>query len=364
MNDPFMFVNGTRTAVQDQWTCRRAEINSQFQYWELGKKELAPPILYGTVTNNMVTVTAGNGRTTITFSATIQLPNKGTAPYAALFGMGGVSLNTAKIQAMGNGVAIINFNNNDIAQQNSGSSRGLGKFYTLYGATHTAGAMMAWAWGISRIIDVLEKNGTAVIDTTKLAITGCSRNGKGAFIAGAFDERIALTIPQESGSGGAANWRVSDWQGTIVQTLGEITGENVWFTDSLKQFNKYATKLPFDHHMLVGLVAPRGLLIIENTSQIWLGNLSCWYNSVAGNMIYQALTIPDHMGVSQVGNHNHCAFPTTQDPEVEAYVLKFLFGQKTNTAVMRSDQNYKFDNAMWVDWTLPPLGPPSRATRS
>ena len=51
-------------------------------------------------------------------------------------------------------------------------------------------------------------------------------------------------------------------------SAGEITGENVWFTDSLKQFNAAATKLPFDHHMLHGMMAPRGLLIIENTGQV------------------------------------------------------------------------------------------------
>ena len=41
---------------------------------------------------------------------------------------------------------------------------------------------------------------------------------------GAFDERIKLTIPQESGSGGSASWRVSDWmasQGQETQTLSQ-----------------------------------------------------------------------------------------------------------------------------------------------
>ena len=56
------------------------------------------------------------------------------------------------------------------------------------------------------------------IDMSHLAVTGCSYAGKMALIAGAFDERIALTIAQESGGGGATSWRVShdiEAQGTV-----------------------------------------------------------------------------------------------------------------------------------------------------
>lgn len=40
------------------------------------------------------------------------------------------------------------------------------------------------------------------IDLSHLAISGCSFAGKMALFAGAFDERIALTIAQEPGGGG------------------------------------------------------------------------------------------------------------------------------------------------------------------
>lgn len=80
------------------------------------------------------------------------------------------------------------------AQQISAASRGLGTFYELYGSNATASAMAAWAWGVSRIIDVLEKDPKIKIKAGKLAVTGCSRNGKGALVAGAFEERIALTV--------------------------------------------------------------------------------------------------------------------------------------------------------------------------
>jgi hypothetical protein len=90
-----------------------------------------------------------------------------------------------------------------IGQQNSNpASRGVGLFFDVYGANATASAMTAWVWGVSRIIDVLERTPMANINTKKIAVTGCSRDGKGALMAGAFETRITLTIPQESGSGG------------------------------------------------------------------------------------------------------------------------------------------------------------------
>jgi hypothetical protein len=219
--------------------------------------------------------------------------------------------------------------------------------------------MIAWAWGVSRLVDALETTPAAGIDPTRLGVTGCSRNGKGALIAGAFDERIALTIPQESGSGGTASWRISDAQlasGTKVQTLSEITGENVWFTESFARFGQAATKLPFDHHEIEGLVAPRALLVIENTSQVWLGNVSTYAGSVAARRIWQALGVPDRMGVSQVGDHAHCDWNGSQQPEVAAFVQRFLLRRGVpSTDVVRTDGDFAGDAAKWVDWTVPDL---------
>jgi hypothetical protein len=217
---------------------------------------------------------------------------------------------------------------------------------------------MAWAWGVSRVIDVLQQTPSANIDTRRLAVTGCSRNGKGALIAGAFDERIGLVIPQESGSGGAASWRVSDAQkaaGANIQTLGEITGENVWFTSSFSQFNSAATRLPFDHHMIEGLVAPRALFVIENNID-WLGPVSTWNNSMAAHMVWEALSIPDRMGVSLSAAHAHCSFPSQQTADLQAFVRKFLVGTGTDsTNVLKNELNLSFDKATWVDWDAPAL---------
>lgn len=76
-----------------------------------------------------------------------------------------------------------------MAQQNDASSRGIGTFYNLYGSSANASAMTAWVWGVSRIIDVLETTSAAQINTERIGVTGCSRDGKGALMAGAFETR-------------------------------------------------------------------------------------------------------------------------------------------------------------------------------
>jgi hypothetical protein len=97
------------------------------------------------------------------------------------------------------------------------------------------------------------------IDPEHLAITGCSFAGKMALFAGAFDERIALTIVQESGGGSATAWRVSETL-SGVGTLGATS--HAWFIENMFQFSgSNVLKLPHDHHELMAMVAPRILLI-------------------------------------------------------------------------------------------------------
>ena len=66
------------------------------------------------------------------------------------------------------------------------------------------------------LLDGLQQLGPEVtkIDTKHIGVTGCSYAGKMALFCGAFDERVALTIAQEPGGGGAAAWP------SMLSTLG------------------------------------------------------------------------------------------------------------------------------------------------
>ena len=85
------------------------------------------------------------------------------------------------------------------------------------------------------------------VDMKHLAVTGCSYAGKMALFAGAFDERVALTIAQENGGGGAPAWRVShEIEARSVEDVHD-TDYN-WFAGQMHQFaNDNGYKLPTDH---------------------------------------------------------------------------------------------------------------------
>src|SRR5690606_10066523 len=133
-------------------------------------------------------------------------------------------------------------------------------YYLLYPDLLAAGQYSAWSWGVSRLIDGLEiasqqEENSLPIDMSHLAATGCSYAGKMALVAGALDERVALTIAEESGGGGAPAWRVSETLGN-VERIGST--DYSWFMGSMRQFSgANVSKLPHDHHELMAMVAPR-----------------------------------------------------------------------------------------------------------
>ncbi|KAK6520406.1 carbohydrate-binding module 1 [Arthrobotrys conoides] len=351
--DPFTFANGQKATTKEQFKCRQAEISAAMQQYELGTKPGKPQSLTASWSGNTLTINVSDQGKSISFSVTVTAPSGGRAPYPAIIGYDGGSI---PIPA---GVAKISFSIADIAAQANTGSRGQGKFYNLYGSGHSAGALTAWAWGVSRIIDAIEITPATNINPARIGVTGCSRNGKGAFVAGALDDRVALTLPQESGSGGSACWRLSDYQksqGQNVQTASQIITENVWFSTAFNANVNQVSRLPFDHHSLAALVAPRGLYVIENTSMEWLGALSTYGCMKAGSLVYQALGVSSNMGYSQVGHSDHCGFPAAQQgSELSSFINRFLLDQSVTTNVFRTDGNLNFNQANWVDWSVPTL---------
>lgn len=170
-----------------------------------------------------------------------------------------------------------------------------------------------------------------------------------ALFAGAFDERIALTIAQEPGGGGVDAWRVSETLGN-VETLGRTS--YAWFLESMRQFaGKNVNRLPIDHHELAALIAPRALLVLGNTDYEWLAEESNYVSCQAARMVWKAFGIEDRMGFSIQGGHMHCMLPESQSPEVEAFIDKFLLGKTdVDTFVSKADMFEDVDYLKWMPW--------------
>jgi len=326
--DPFTFFDGShRDASAASWERRRNEIKAAIEKYEIGPKPDCSdctitasytPAASGSNTGSLTVVVTRNGKS-LTLNERVYIPQGvGNGPFPAVIAM---SLafppffvppipNYGSLPASvfaGQPVATIDFFHNDVTEYSffGVSDHTQDPFYQLYPelcagtctGTSNSGQYAAWAWGVSRLIDGIEiASHQAVdplpIDVRHLAVTGCSYAGKMALFAGAFDERVALTIAQENGGGGAPAWRVSheiEAQGSVEDV--DDTDYN-WFAGQMRQFagdNVY--KLPVDHHELMAMVAPRALLETGNTDFYWLSNRSNYISARATQEIYDTLGI-------------------------------------------------------------------------
>ena len=357
--DPFMGLDGKRISTKAEWKCRREEIGAMYEKLMFGEKPRNPEKVEGSYSGGKLTIKVTDKGKSGSFSVSISSAGTKDKPKPALIGFGGGMMGGCG--SLGNAtngldIAMITFNPDDVAPESGG-----GLFFQLYNGGQ--GTIIAWAWGVSRIIDALEKTPDAGIDVKHLAMTGCSRWGKGALAVGAFDERIALTIPQESGSGGASLWRVgaqvNKQKGKqFVQGLNSAGTEGKWMISSFKNYDGKENTLPFDQHMLVDMVAPRALLILDNAGQEWLGEVPSNYCGQAGKEVFDALGVSENYTYSQEGGHGHCQLPNGQFDEVKDFMNKFLLGKDAQTGKIdysKNTQTIDFKKSEWIDWETPTL---------
>jgi hypothetical protein len=173
-------------------------------------------------------------------------------------------------QALAHGFAYVTFNNNDCGEDTTlrnvdGSwAFRTTRFYRAYPG-YDWGLLRGWAWGVSRIVDYLQTD--PAIDKTKLIVTGVSRTGKSALVAGAFDERLAMVAPVASSGGGTPAFRFSGAERGGKEGLSEMMKKYPnWFSPHLHEFWGQAEKLPFDEHWFIALCAPRPFIALEGTN--------------------------------------------------------------------------------------------------
>ena len=347
--DPFAWADGSgRSTDFKDWKRHRFEIAHQLQHYELGMKPVTPrDSIEATLNNDTLRVIVHENGEVLLLTAPIKYP-EGNGSFPAVIGIGRPTGALPEQLFDKRKIAQITFDFTQVMSHTQ--KRGNESINRLYPEQTEMGSYCAWSWGISRLIDGLEKVGKkSRIDLSHLAISGCSFAGKMALFAGAFDERIALTIAQEPGGGGVNAWRVSETLEN-VETLGRTN--YAWFLESMRQFaGKNVNRLPIDHHELAALIAPRALLVLGNTDYEWLAEESNYVSCQAARMVWKAFGIEDRMGFSIQGGHMHCMLPKSQYPEVEAFIDKFLLGKTdVDTFVTKADMFEDVDYLKWMPW--------------
>lgn len=156
------------------------------------------------------------------------------------------------------------------------------------------GTLAAWAWGLHRAVDYLVTDGE--IDRHAICVTGHSRRGKTALLAAAFDERISLAVPHQSGTGGTALCRGNDQE--TVERINQAFPH--WFNDLFCRFGRRETKLPVDQHLLMALVAPRPLLDTAGLQDKWANYESARRAMEAADRVYKFLGVAGIKGTGIV----------------------------------------------------------------
>ena len=226
----------------------------------------------------------------------------------------------------------------------SDDDKHLGAFYELYpygsSAEEQTGVLMAWAWGVSKIIDVLSMPELAEklkLDPKVIIVNGVSRNGKATAVAGAVDSRITVTAPSSSGAGGVVAFRYNsegltfdysplrkdefiDFQGeaegtasyegyqsadgkmVTVGTNQSFTHLGVdsmggWVIDNYRTFTD-VTEFPLDQHLLAALSSGENRYLYITTEVVggdWVnaaGTYACYLET---KKIFELLGLGDHL---------------------------------------------------------------------
>ncbi len=147
------------------------------------------------------------------------------------------------------------------------------------------GAIAAWAWTLSRMLDFLETDDR--VDASRAAVFGWSRLGKAAVWAGASDPRFAAVLSQESGTGGAKLFRSG--QGEDVQRL--ITHFPYWWAHNFQNYVGMDKQMPFDQHEILASIAPRPLFVASAVDDHYSYPPGEFASAVLASQVYQFLGV-------------------------------------------------------------------------
>lgn len=306
--DPLVMANGTRVRNAAAWTKeRRSEILKLYETeiygrvpagapkvaWEV--TETDPAAREGTALRKRIVGRVGEAPNGPRINLTVHTPSQAKAPVPIIllvnFGGGAKTPPqdppvAADIIARGWGYATVIYQ--DIQpDRNNTFDQGVIGVTLSPGQTQPAadewGAITAWAWGVSRIMDYLETD--KAVNARQVALFGHSRLGKTALWASALDERIAAVYASCSGEMGAALAR-RDWGETVDDMAQNFP---YWFAGNYQKYVGRWNEMPVDAHMLIALSAPRPVFVTGGTGDQWADPVGMFKAQVAAGPVYRLL---------------------------------------------------------------------------
>jgi dienelactone hydrolase len=366
--NPFTFNDGSKVLSPADWERRREELKElvlTYQYghlppaapvsaleqrWEAGEgarkreaksEETRGPLADGATETHLLLKTGPDGKVSIPLVLTRPA---GGGPFPVIIRgdlcWGRVSSKIAA-EVVRRGYMLAEFDRTAVVPDEN-----VGRDVALYGLypEHDFAALAGWAWGFHRVADYLLTRDDVQKD--HLAVTGHSRGGKAALLAGATDERIALTAPNNSGCGGAGCYRLS---APKSETIDVITKRfPYWFQAQFGEFAGKVDRLPIDQHSVKALVAPRALLSTEALGDLWANPSGTQHTFVAAREVYGFLGAPHKIGIAfREGGHEH----NLDDWKV---LLDFADRQWFGKATSRTFDKLAFpDNPKPFPWAAP-----------
>jgi len=313
LQDPFQMGNGVRVGSTSDWARRRRDIRDQIVNIEYGG---LPPVPEKTVWEELhaAPVKRLGGARFITgrvstgpdrpFSFLVQLlVPSGDGPFPVVLNGDACwryATDAVAMEVLRRGHILAQFNRVELAPDVYRTERVSG-LYPVYPRAEF-GALAAWAWGYHRCVDVLET--LPFVEASRIAVVGHSRGGKASLLAGATDERIALTGANNSGAGGAGSFRLPGPECEKVADLMRVV--SYWFGPHMKAYIDRDDALPFDQHFLKCLVAPRALLTTEALDDLWANPTGTLQTHWAAKEVYRFLGAESRIGIRfREGAHGH-----------------------------------------------------------
>ena len=285
LEDPLVFADGRKVRTPDDWRARRAEILRLFEREVYGRLPPKPAEMSFEVVSERLSDDRfatlrvyrqhfRKDRTGPAIDWFLALPRhaKGPVPvflhlnYAGLDSVAAKKTNHYDLpwdMLVANGYAFMSAKYTQITSDLNGGDSEADAFNgvcELWGprdpkATDNPGALMVWAWGLMRGLDLAER--IDWIDATRNVVIGSSRLGKAALLAAAYDERFAVCVPNQTGAVG-----VQLMKRNYGETLkGQRLAFPHWYCPAVWKYADDPTRQPFDQHLLLACVAPRNLLL-------------------------------------------------------------------------------------------------------